>query len=385
MLVDKTKYLLKVASGKEPSEAVKAKLEEDYVEARDELLKNTTLSEYIPAVLNSTVSLDGFRLNMTEHGSYANRRAVIDEGFKEIEHILENWDKKTVVPGDFELSQEQITKQIREHFSGKDSKLQNIYGEFTQTQKQLGSGGTSIVKAFELEDIAGKKSGYAFKFLAENIYDNKEGRAYKRFKQAHLNISCIQHTGAILPQVHIDTLKIAEDLVVPYVMMPIADMTLKKYVTDLKKSYELTFEKIDEILEELCERIETIHKKDIIHRDIKPENIFIHDGNIVLGDFDIAKFSDDTAKLIETKDGERLANFNCSAPEQSSKAFDEITAAADWYALGQTLHWIITGDYKRGISPIDYSDYGDTFVKYQNVVSKLLSDDPDERQTPVRK
>ena len=378
-IIDKTKNLLKTAACKDLTEDLKIKQEKEYAEARDAILNIPELKNYIPSFLNNTTVLDGFRLNMKEYGGYDERKKAVSKDFKDIEEKLKNLDKQTVIPEGFELSQEQVRSKIREHFNKKHSKLKNIYGEFTQTQKQLGSGGTSIIKAFELIDIAGNKLEYAFKFLAENIHGEKEGKSYKRFKQAHLNISCIQHTGAILPQVHIDKLKIADDLIIPYVMMPVADMTLKKYIMDLRKNGELNFEKTDEIFEELCKIIKTIHEKNIIHRDIKPENIFLYDGKIVLGDFDIAKFSDDVAKFIDTKDGERLANFNCSAPEQSSNTFEDITVSADWYALGQTLHWIITNEYKRGVTAINYSKYGEGFRKYENIVSTLLSDNPEKR------
>lgn len=379
MLINKTKNLLKTSACKDFEGEEKAKREIEYTQARDNLLTIPEIQEHIPVTLFSTITLNGYRQSMTEYGSYDKRKEYINNDFIAIETFLEK-TSNTIIPEGFKLSQEQISEKIHEHFKAKNSKLTNIYGEFTQTNKQLGNGGTSIVKAFELENINKQKTNYAFKFLAENIYE-KEGRTFKRFKQAHLNIATIQNTGAILPQLHLDTLHIADDLIIPYVMMPIAEKTLKKLISDLKKSDKLTFENITQIFIQLCKRLESIHSKGIIHRDIKPENIFIYEGDIVIGDFDIAKFSDDLAILIETKDGERLANYNCSAPEQSSKKFDEITFSADWYAIGQILHWMITGEYKRGSSPINYKGYdsNNKFVIYEKIVTQLLSDTPEYR------
>ncbi|NOY08696.1 MAG: protein kinase [Spirochaetes bacterium] len=105
----------------------------------------------------------------------------------------------------------------------------------------------------------------------------------------------------------------------------------------------------------------------MIHRDLKPENIFIINNKITIGDFDIAKFSDNRIKLVETKKGERLANYYFLAPEQSEKGFKEITEQADWYALGQIIHWMILGRTLRGQSQINFKDTDKRYSKYEYI------------------
>jgi serine/threonine-protein kinase len=268
------------------------------------------------------------------------------------------------------LSRESLRQILKEYFS-KNNTIINIYGEFKLTKKNVGSGGTSSVKEFEFNN---KK--YAIKFLLENIA-KRESRAYKRFKQAHLNLLSIQHTGVILPQMHLDKLIINENIVIPYIVMPIVDKTLKAYIKEKKKNNEFDFNIFEKVFKSLLEIIETIHRHNIIHRDIKPENIFILDHRLVLGDFDIAKFDrNQYTKLVETKKDERLANFHFSAPEQVSKDINEIGFEADWYAFGQIIYWMITGKTLRGQAQIIFPD---EYRKYEKLVKKLLSENPKNR------
>ena len=39
----------------------------------------------------------------------------------------------------------------------------------------------------------------------------------------------------------------------------------------------------------MCLAIKHTHDNKIVHRDLKTENIFIHEGNLKLGDFGLAK------------------------------------------------------------------------------------------------
>lgn len=165
-------------------------------------------------------------------------------------------------------------------------KITNIYGEFELLSKVLGQGGTSMVKGFKF-----KYKEYAIKFLNENIKDGGS-KAFKRFKQAHLNLGTI-NSPSILPQLHMDKLEVNQQLIVPYIIMPKADKTLKEYVTELKQNGKFEKSNFVEITKNLFKIIEDIHNHKIIHRDIKPENIFLYNGYFVLGDFDIASFDDE--------------------------------------------------------------------------------------------
>ena len=139
-----------------------------------------------------------------------------------------------------------------------------------------------------------------------------------------------------------------------------AEKTLK----DIINENEMTFEIFENIFRNLLNIINVIHKCKIIHRDLKPENIFYFNKKLVLGDFDISKFNDiEHIKLHETKKGERLANYQFSAPEQSTMQFDEIDERADLFALGQILYWIITKITLRGQEKINLKKYDKRYSK----------------------
>lgn len=184
----------------------------------------------------------------------------------------------------------------------------------------------------------------------------------------------MQNSGYILNHIHFDAVRISDDCLVPYCILEKADETLSDY----KKRKELDFKIFEAIFNMLGVAIQALHDNGIIHRDLKPENIFIKQNRkLAIGDFDIAKFCDiDHIKLVETKNSDRLANYYFSAPEQSSKKFDELTTSADWFAFGQILHWLITGDTLRGQSNINIAN---EYVKYQEVITRLLQQEPSDR------
>lgn len=261
-------------------------------------------------------------------------------------------------------------KQKLSNYLKKEKKINNTLGCF-DLEEQLGQGGTSIVRAASLNG----NRNYAIKFLIENI-KGKESRAYFRFKQAYINILSMQHTGVVLPQIHFDTLEIDEKTIIPYSIMLKAEKTLK----DIINENEMTFEIFENIFKNLLNIINIIHKCKIIHRDLKPENIFYFNKKLVLGDFDIAKFNDiEHIKLHETKKGERLANYQFSAPEQSTMKFDEIDERADLFAFGQILYWIITKTTLRGQERINLKNYDYRYDKYEELIDNLLQNKREKR------
>ena len=251
--------------------------------------------------------------------------------------------------------------------------IENIYGIFKIQKGYLGEGGTSIVKEAEFEN---KK--YAIKFFTKNTFNKDnikvETTAFKRFKQAHFNLLSVVHSGAILPQLHFDIYDTG-DIKIPYVIMPKADFTLEQW----RNENNITFEDFEKIFKNLLICIETIHKFGIIHRDIKPSNIFMLNKKYVIGDFDISKFDENIyCNLVKTEKGDRLANYHFSAPEQSNKD-GKVDSGSDWYAFGQVLYWLITKKTLRGQKDIKFDVYDIRYKKYESLVSKLLSEDQDDR------
>ncbi|MFT3697913.1 MAG: serine/threonine-protein kinase [Kofleriaceae bacterium] len=80
--------------------------------------------------------------------------------------------------------------------------------------------------------------------------------------------------------------------------------------------------------------------REIVHRDVKPQNILISwDGDVKLTDFGIALARDREAR---TEIGQVAGTVGFMAPEQ--RTGQVVDGASDVYALGLTLHALITGE-----------------------------------------
>lgn len=77
---------------------------------------------------------------------------------------------------------------------------------------------------------------------------------------------------------------------------------------------------------------------DLVHRDLKPANILFFDGRWRIADFGIAKFVDESTSLQTLSD---CLTPQYAAPEQWRRA--RATQATDVYALGCTIHALVTG------------------------------------------
>ncbi len=91
---------------------------------------------------------------------------------------------------------------------------------------------------------------------------------------------------------------------------------------------------------QVAEGLKALHDAGKVHRDIKPNNMLVtREGRVVILDFGLA------AELRETArphvDAEIAGTVAYMAPEQA--AAGNVTAAADWYALGVVLFEALTG------------------------------------------
>lgn len=69
----------------------------------------------------------------------------------------------------------------------------------------------------------------------------------------------------------------------------------------------------------ILDGVEAAHLLRVWHRDLKPENVLCdaNSGSAVIADFGIAHFEEDELyTAVETRNGDRLANFQYAAPEQ---------------------------------------------------------------------
>jgi serine/threonine protein kinase len=95
-----------------------------------------------------------------------------------------------------------------------------------------------------------------------------------------------------------------------------------------------------EILKQIAGALDYAHSKGVIHRDIKSSNVmFDEQGSAFLVDFGIAKLTTATSGLTGT--GMAMGTPSYMAPEQWKG--EEVTAAADQYALGVLAYMMVTG------------------------------------------
>src|SRR5207248_3824529 len=80
------------------------------------------------------------------------------------------------------------------------------------------------------------------------------------------------------------------------------------------------------------------HERGLVHRDVKPQNLILRrDGTVKIADFGIARAAETTITVA----GTILGTAAYLAPEQALG--EEVTAAADVYALGAVLYELLSG------------------------------------------
>ena len=131
-----------------------------------------------------------------------------------------------------------------------------------------------------------------------------------------------------------------------------------------------------ELMEQVVEGIEYLHKKNIVHRDLKPSNLmFDKDGTVKIIDFGISRlqdtfYSDYTLAGFVTK--------NYSSPEQL--AGKTITYQSDIYSLGLIFYEIFTCTHIASRETMDVSKLP---LGMQNILVKMTKDEPNLRYATI--
>ncbi|MCR5733361.1 MAG: BspA family leucine-rich repeat surface protein [Lachnospiraceae bacterium] len=107
----------------------------------------------------------------------------------------------------------------------------------------------------------------------------------------------------------------------------------------MKEGAVCSEEEIIQMGKDLSKALADCHRKGILHRDIKPDNIFRNEYGYLLGDFGIAKYSEESDLMASTMAG----SFPYAAPEQmgfngSASADSKYDYRVDIYALGLSLY-----------------------------------------------
>jgi len=90
---------------------------------------------------------------------------------------------------------------------------------------------------------------------------------------------------------------------------------------------------------QMCAGLAAAHAAGLVHRDVKPQNLLLgSDGVLKLGDFGIAAGIEGTRLTLA---GTVLGTAGYLAPEQARG--EQVTAAADIFAVGAVLYELLTG------------------------------------------
>ena len=239
-----------------------------------------------------------------------------------------------------------------------------------KTIESIGNGGSGVV--FKVKD--NENNLLALKCINQNMICSTKIKRFKNelyfcFKNKHDNILKVIDWGFILQN----------NQKIPFYVMPLYDKTLRQIINE-----KVDCEKKLKIFSQILNGIEAAHLMGVWHRDIKPENILLdkNDEKVVISDFGIAHFEEEYLTTIETKAGERLANFLYAAPEQRQKG-KSVDIKADIFALGIILNELFTNEIPAGTKFTKISDLYPNYAYLDEIVETMISQAPEARPNSI--
>jgi serine/threonine protein kinase len=204
--------------------------------------------------------------------------------------------------------------------------------------ERVGSGGQGIVwRAFKGEG----SEAVALKRLKLS-HPKKRARFVQEVK-IHAALSGVKAPN-VMPLLDHNLEETASGGVEGYLVMPLARQSLENVAGTLRGRVELSLE----VFCDIVNGVKAAHDGGIVHRDIKPGNILFMDStlrNALVSDFGICLLRETPDEDRITEIGETVGAKYFMAPEQQHGGVSDVTPAADVYALGKLLHYMVTGRY----------------------------------------
>jgi serine/threonine-protein kinase len=173
----------------------------------------------------------------------------------------------------------------------------------------------------------------ALKRLAENLARDDDLR--RRFVREARLAARLSHPNVVR------VFDVGEDGGRPFIAMEYVDgETLAEL---LARRGRLPAAEVARLGVQACAALAAAHAAGLVHRDVKPQNLILgKDGVLRLGDFGIAVGREGPQLTLA---GTVLGTAGYLAPEQARG--EQVTAAADIYAVGAVLYELLTGEPVR--------------------------------------
>ena len=146
---------------------------------------------------------------------------------------------------------------------------------------------------------------------------------------------------------------------VPYLVMELVEgQPIDRYSDDR----ELSIREQAQLVLQVCEAVECVHRSAVLHRDLTPPNILVTSGGVPkLVDFGIAKSMDPVGGQLgdseKTATDVILGTPAYLSPEQAAGGSRSATVQTDIYILGVLLYRLLTGRNPfRGVTRADLLD-----------------------------
>lgn len=227
------------------------------------------------------------------------------------------------------------------------------------------TGGQAMI--FEAIDDNSHRT-YAIKEIALPIDPDQALEAFQRCAVEARLLATLAHPG--IP--HFYSCVIENGRV--YIIMDMISGTDLEDV--LRQRGQMSEREVLSIASQICDILYYLHHQAnaVVFRDVKPSNImFDNDGFVTMIDFGIARFTNSQRGIV-------MGTPGYAPPEQYR---GDVSVASDIYALGATMHHLLTGRDPRGQKPFSFPPVRDLTPHVSqlsaDVVQRALQLNPNER------